>query len=66
MNIRAGTRVLEIRDQRFIVCVDLLDILRLSHQSPDLSLSYTRFSEYFHVFTSTVIALLKLSDTRTS
>ena len=65
MNIRAGTRVLEIRDQRFIVCVDLLDILRLSHQSPDLSLSYTRSSEYFHVFTSTVIALLKLSETWT-
>ena len=35
MNTRAGTHVLENRDQRFIVCVDLLDILRLSHQSTE-------------------------------
>ena len=33
MNTRGDTRVLDIRGQRFIVYVDLLDILRLSHQS---------------------------------
>ena len=33
MNTHVDTRVLEILDQRKIVCVDLLDILRLSHQS---------------------------------
>ena len=33
VNTRVDTRVLEIRDQRFMVCVGLLEILRLSHQS---------------------------------
>ena len=32
MNTRVAARVLEIRHQRFIVRVDLLRILRLSHQ----------------------------------
>ena len=33
MNTRVDTRLLEIRDQISIVSVDLLDILRLSHES---------------------------------
>ena len=61
MNTRVDTRVLEIRHQRFIVCVDLLDILPLSHQSLESFVC----SILCRVFTSTVTALLKLSDTRT-
>ena len=33
MNTRVNTRVLKILDQSFIARGDLLDILRLSHQS---------------------------------
>ena len=40
VNIRVNTRVLKIRDQRFIARADLLDILRLSHQSLE-SLAYS-------------------------
>ena len=40
MGARLDTRVFEIFDQRFIVCVDLLDNLRLSYQARE-SLVYS-------------------------
>ena len=64
VNTRDDTHVLEIRDQRLIVRVDLLDNLHLSHQFFE-SLSHTPSSRIVSWFTSTLTALLELSDART-
>ena len=55
--------MLEIRDQRLILCVGPLDTSQSSHQH--MSLLYPRSGKSYPESTPTVTALLKLSDTRT-
>ena len=55
--------MLEIRDQRLILCVGPLDTSQSSHQH--MSVLYPRSGKSYPESTPTVTALLELSDTRT-
>ena len=55
--------MLEIRDQRLILCVGPLDTSQSSHQH--MSVLYPRSGKSYPESTPTVTALLELSDTQT-
>ena len=58
-----NTRVSEIRDQRLIVCVDLLDILRLSHQVPEsLAYSILRILSRVYIHSHSIAEIVRYTD----